>query len=49
MRASISGSVSQGEDLALVAFGWDGQHSGDELCVFGMAERGPAEQGVDSG
>ena len=52
------GCGEQGVDLVrgqeghlgtVVTLGGDGQHPLDELRVFGMTERGVAEQGVDRG
>jgi hypothetical protein len=38
-----------GDGSPVVSFGGDGEHALDRGGVFGMAERGVAEQGVDGG
>ena len=48
-RASTSGSVEVGDQCPVEAFGRDRQHPGDGLGVFGVGQRGVAEQRVDRG
>ena len=38
-----------GDQRPVEAFGWDRQHPGDALGVFGVGQRGEAEQRVDRG
>ena len=48
-RAATSVS-SRKRDVRLVEpFGWDREHAGDQVGVFGMPQGGVAEQGVDRG